>query len=151
VERWDLTSLPPSTEKERPRAAHPDAPRVARQNGPFPRVLFSSPECRAVAIELRAGEAMGEHHVRERALVQVVRGRVEIEASGAAADCGAGTLVAFERGEHHSVRALEHSLLLLILAPWPAHGHYTEAEAADPQHLPPNAAVDRGSRPPGAA
>jgi quercetin dioxygenase-like cupin family protein len=151
VERWDLTSLPPSTEKERPRAAHPDAPRVPRRDGQIPRVLFSSPECRAVAVELRAGEAMGEHHVRERALVQVVRGRVEIDASGETADCGAGTLVVFERGESHSVRSLEPSLLLLILAPWPAHGHYTETEAADPQHLPPNAAVERGDRPPSAA
>lgn len=74
---------------------------------------------------------MGDHHVRERAVVQVVGGRVTIEASGETAECEAGTLVVFDRGERHSVHALEDSMLLLILAPWPA----------DEQHLPPNASV----------
>ena len=141
MKRWDLTSLPSSTEKAHPREPHPDAPRVPRRDGQIPRVLFSSPECRAVAIELERGEVMGDHHVRERALVQVVRGRVTIEASGESAESEAGTLVAFERGEQHSVRALEDSLLLLILAPWPAGDHYAAAEDAEPQHLPPNASV----------
>lgn len=85
---------------------------------------------------------MGEHHVRERSLVQVVRGRVTIEASGETAECGAGTLVAFERSERHSVQALEDALLLLTLAPWPAREHYAVGEGAEPQHLPPNASVD---------
>ena len=85
---------------------------------------------------------MGEHHVRERALVNVVSGHVSIRASGETTDCGAGTLVAFGRGERHSVRAHVRSLLLLILAPWPGSGHYTEGEAADAQHLPPNASVE---------
>lgn len=149
MKRWDLTSLPPSTEKQSPRAPHPDAPRVPRRDGQIPRVLFSSPECRAVAIELERGESMGDHHVRERALVQVVRGRVAIEASGESAECGAGTLVAFERGEHHGVQALEDSLVLLILAPWPARDHYDPAETAEPQHLPPNASVGPVATPPG--
>jgi hypothetical protein len=37
----------------------------------MPRVLFSAPECRAIVIDLQTGEAMGNHHVRERAVVQV--------------------------------------------------------------------------------
>lgn len=131
MERWDLTSLPPSTEKETPRAPRPDAPRVPRRSGQIPRVLFSTPECRGVVVELGGGESMGDHHVRERAVVQVVSGRVTIEASGEAAECGAGTLVVLDRGERHSVHALEDSMLLLILAPWPV----------DEQHLPPNASV----------
>lgn len=139
---WDLTSLPPSTEKEQPRAPHPDAPRVARQERQIPRVLFSSPECRAVAVELEAGEAMGEHHVRERALVQVVAGRVSIEASGEAVECGAGTLVALAPSERHSVRAVEASTLLLVLAPWPASAHYTDGAEEHAQALPPNAHVE---------
>jgi hypothetical protein len=49
----------------------------------IPRVLFTSPECHAVVIELDCGETMGDHHVRERAVVQVVSGRVSIEASEA--------------------------------------------------------------------
>jgi len=142
VEHWDLTALPPSTEKRTPRAPGPDAPRVPRRDGHIPRVLFSTPECRAVVVELEQGEAMGEHHVRERAVVQVVAGRVTVEASGETIECGAGTLVAFDRGERHSVHALDDSMLLLILAPWPAPRHYVEGEPADAQQLPPNASVD---------
>jgi quercetin dioxygenase-like cupin family protein len=142
VKQWDLTSLPPSTEKQVPRAPGPDAARVARQNRQIPRVLFSAPECRVVAVELERGETMGEHHVRERALVQVVNGHVSIEASGETADCRPGALVAFDRGEPHSVRALADSMLLLILAPWPAAGHYTQGETGDPQDLPPNASAE---------
>jgi quercetin dioxygenase-like cupin family protein len=107
-------------------------------------VLFTSPECRAVIVELESGEAMGDHRVRERAVIQVVSGRVEIESSGERVECDAGTLVTFEPAERHSVRALTESRLLLILAPWPAAEHYGDAddEAEHAQHLPPNAVVE---------
>ncbi|HEY7603187.1 MAG TPA: cupin domain-containing protein [Gaiellaceae bacterium] len=141
MKRWDLTSLPPSTEKRTPRAARPDAPRVPREGRQIPRVLFSAPECRAVVVELEAGEEMGDHHVRERAVVAVVQGRVAIEVGGETADCGAGTVVTFDPGERHAVRANEHSLLLLILAPWPAAEHYSDGEVAGSSHLPANATV----------
>ena len=142
VKRWNLGSLPSSTEKEHSRAPSPAAPRVPRRDGQIPLVLFSAPECRAVAIELACGETMGDHHVRERAVVQVVSGRVAIDASGETADCDAGTIVTFAPGEPHSVRALEAAMLLLILAPWPAATHYVdEAEAEHAQELPANASV----------
>jgi len=115
---------------------------VPKRDGQIPRVLFSSPECRAVLVELEVGEAMGDHRVRERAVVHVVDGRVSIDASGVTAECGTGTLVTFTPGERHSIRALEHSLLLLILSPWPAADHYTAAEAAHAQDLPANASVE---------
>ena len=82
MKRWDLRSLAPSTKKQRARAPGADAPRVARSGLQMPRVLFTSPECRAVVIDLRAGEELGDHRVRERAVVEVVSGRVSIEASG---------------------------------------------------------------------
>ena len=47
MKRWDLTSLPPSSEKQTPRAPGPDAPRVPRRDGQIPRVLFTSPEALA--------------------------------------------------------------------------------------------------------
>ena len=62
----------------------------------MPLVLFSSPECRAIAVDLQAGDTMGDHQVRERAVVQVVTGRVTVEASGEKAECDAGTLITFE-------------------------------------------------------
>lgn len=141
MKRWDLTSLPPSTEKERPREPGPDAPRVPRRDGQIPRVLFSAPECRAIVVELEAGEAMGDHNVRERAVVQVVSGRVSIEASGRTAECPAGTLVTFAPHERHSVQALEEATLLLLVAPWPAAEHYSDSETQNAQQLPANAYV----------
>lgn len=39
------------------------------------------------------------------------------------------------------MRALEPSILLLILAPWPAAEHYADGEAELPQRLPRNAFV----------
>jgi quercetin dioxygenase-like cupin family protein len=61
---------------------------------------------------------MGDHHVRERAVVQVVSGRVSIESSGEAVECNAGALT-FAPSERHRVGALTDARLLLILAPWP--------------------------------
>lgn len=142
VKRWDLSSLPPSTEKRTPREPGPDAPRVPRRSGQIPRVLFSAPECRAVVLELEAGEEMGEHHVRERAVLHVHHGRVSVAASGEEAECGPGTVVTFDPGERHAVRALEQSMLLLVLAPWPAAAHFVAGDAAAAGHVPPNASVD---------
>lgn len=142
MRRWNLTSLEPSTEKEQPRAPRPDAPRVPSERQ-IPRVLFTSPECRAVVVDLRAGEEMGDHRVRERVVVQVLDGQVEIGSRGEAARCEAGTLVVFEPGERHSVRACRAARLLLLLAPWPAPGHYSDGEVDHTQHLPANAVADQ--------
>jgi quercetin dioxygenase-like cupin family protein len=142
VKRWDLTALPPSTEKQRAREPGADAPRVPRRERQIPRVLFSAPECRMVALELARGETMGNHHVRERAVLHVVSGRVTIDASGERVECGAGTLATFAPGERHSVYAAEDATLLLLLAPWPAASHYTDdAEAGHAQELPANASI----------
>ena len=108
----------------------------------MPRVLFSAPECRVVVVDLASGEKVGDHRVRERALVEVVSGRVVIESSGETAECDAGTLVTFDPGEEHRVHALSEARLLLMLAPWPAAEHYTEAEQSRGDHLPANAIVD---------
>ena len=134
--------LPPSTEKRTPRERGAAAPRVARSEGQIPRVLFTSPECRAVIVELERGEEMGDHRVRERAVLQVVSGRVRIHASDELVECEAGTLVSFEPAEPHHVLALTDARLLLLLAPWPAAKHYTDAEAERAQHLPVNASVE---------
>ena len=142
MRRWDLSSLGPSSEKEPPRAPGPDAPRVPRTGQQMPQVLFSTPECRAVVIPLERGGEIGDHQVRERAVVQVVAGQVTIESGGEIAECPAGTLVVFEPGESHAVKALEDSHLLLILAPWPAPGHDLASEGDRAEHLPANAAVD---------
>lgn len=142
MRRWDIRSLAPSSEKETPRAPTPEAPRVPRVGAQMPQVLFSTPECRAVVIRLDRGGEIGDHQVRERAVIQVVDGTVTIESGGEVAECPAGTLVVFEPGESHAVKALDDARLLLILAPWPAPGHDLASEEGRSERLPANALVD---------
>jgi quercetin dioxygenase-like cupin family protein len=120
MKRWHLPTLEPSSDKRTAREPGAEAPRVPSVGAQQPRVLFSSPECRLIALDLGAGEALPEHHVRERAVVQVIYGRVAIDSSGETAECEAGTLVTFDPGERHAVRGLDDARLLLTLAPWPA-------------------------------
>ena len=122
MDGWHLTSIEAAGKRE-------------------PRVLFSTPECRAVLIDLPAGEEMGDHSVHERAVVQVVTGRVEVRGAGSTETCDAGTLVVFEPNERHALRAVDASRILLLLAPWPGDGHYAAGEQSDPQRLPRNASA----------
>src|SRR5262245_59152439 len=118
--RWDLT------------AQHEGA-----RTGP--QVLFSTPEARAVLVELADEEELGDHRVHERTIVQVVRGGVTVTRGTTTASCAVGTLIAFDPGETHSVRGTEPTRLLLMLAPWPASDHYETGESEDPHELPVNA------------
>jgi len=139
MKRWYLPSVPESSEKRTEREPGADAPRVPSAGSQKPRVLFSTPECRAVVIDLRSGEEMGDHQVHERAVIEVVAGRVSIEAGGESAECSAGTLLTFDPGERHAVRCLDDARLLLVLAPWPAAGQDGDWDA---QHVPANATVE---------
>lgn len=122
MERWHLPTVEANGKRE-------------------PRVLFSGPACRAVLIDLGEGEELGDHSVREHAVLHVVSGRVLVRTSSQDADCDAGALVAFAPGEVHSVRALEGSRLLLLLAPWPGDGHFPAGEDVDPERMPANAST----------
>lgn len=120
MQRWDLTA--------------------ANKGGRTgPRVLFSTSEARGVVIDLAENEVMSDHQVRERAVIQVVHGSVTCTSGADTANCGAGTLIVFEPDETHSVCALQTTRLLLVLAPWPAPGHYDAAEGENPHELPVNA------------
>ena len=138
MRRWHLPMLTPSSDKVHTREPGSDAPRVATIGRSKPRVLFSDPECRAVVIDLRTGEEMGDHAVHERAVIEVVSGRIAITSALETAECESATLINLEPGEHHSVRALSDSQLLLLLAPWPATKDNTGVQG-DPHHLPRNA------------
>jgi quercetin dioxygenase-like cupin family protein len=107
-----------------------------------PRVLFSTSEARAVLMDLAQDEEMGDHQVRERALVLVLQGSVTCTSGADTATCVEGVLVVFEPGEAHTLRALQPTRLLLTLAPWPAEGHYHDAGDDDPHELPVNATQD---------
>jgi quercetin dioxygenase-like cupin family protein len=102
---WDLTSLD----------VQPHLP-----------VVLHSDEgaARVVAINLPAGEELQEHEVHEHAWLHVHEGAVEVaDADDEPRRAGAGALVHWRPQERHTVRAVESSLLLLILAPWPGPGH----------------------------
>jgi quercetin dioxygenase-like cupin family protein len=148
MKRWDLPTLEAPSDKRTAREPGADAPRVPSVGAQKPRVLFSSPECRLIALDLRAGEELADHHVRERAIVQAISGCVTITTSGETVECEAGTVVTFDPGELHAVRGLENARLLLVLAPWPAAGHNTTAEEPHAQHLPANATSDPIDAPP---
>ncbi len=120
MQQWDLT-----------------APNVGDRTGPL--VLFSTSEARGVVVSLSQGEEMSDHQVRERALIHVLRGSVTCTSGVDTATCAEGTLILCEPGEPHSVRALLPTRLLVVLAPWPAAGHYEAAEGEDPHELPVNA------------
>jgi len=75
-------------------------------------------------------------------VVEVIAGRVSIECSEETVECETGTLVTFDPGEHHTVRALADARLLLLLAPWPAAKHNTESGKGHGQHLPANAVAE---------
>jgi quercetin dioxygenase-like cupin family protein len=89
-----------------------------------PVVLHSDDEARVVLIALDPGQELGEHQVKENAFVLVLDGEARIEAGGESTTAGAGTLVAFEPDERHSVASDTGARLLLVLAPWPGEGHY---------------------------
>ena len=142
MKRWHLPSLAGSSDKRVEREPSADAPRVPSVGHQKPRVLFSSPECRLVVLDLRRGEKLGDHHVRERAVVEVVSGRVSIETAQETVECEAGTLVTFDPGERHALHGLDDARLLLVLAPWPASSHDASAMGSRDQHLPINATVE---------
>jgi redox-sensitive bicupin YhaK (pirin superfamily) len=105
VKAWDLTTI--------------ETPAGVRSP-----VVVDSSVARSVLVELRAGEALGEHEVREHAWVVVLTGVVTVEdAVGAESRTTPGTLLAFEPGERRAVTAIETSRLLMFLAPWPAADH----------------------------
>ena len=142
MKRWHLPTLEASSNKRTAREPGADAPRVPSVGPQKPRVLFTSPECRLVALDLAAGDELPDHHVRERAVLQVISGRVAIDASGASVECEAGTVATFDPGERHALRGLDDARLLLVLAPWPAEGHNTATEREHDQHLPANATAE---------
>lgn len=103
---WDLTSL----------------------DAPTPVVVHSEDDARAILISLVPGGELGDHQVRERAWVTVVEGEAQFGCDGRTETCGPGSLLMFDPGERHSVCSSSGARILLVLAPWPADGHYVDGE-----------------------
>jgi quercetin dioxygenase-like cupin family protein len=99
---------------------------VETPNGTRSPVVLHSKEGaeRAVLIALQPGEALGDHGVKESALLLVVDGGVRVETGDESVDADAGSLFQFEPDERRSVTSDGGARLLLLLAPWPGEGHY---------------------------
>jgi quercetin dioxygenase-like cupin family protein len=95
---------------------------------PTPAVIHTEDDARAILVVLAPGEELGDHQVRERAWVTVIEGSADIGPAGATTRYRAGALLMFDPGERHVVRTDEGVRLLLVLAPWPADGHYAAGE-----------------------
>jgi quercetin dioxygenase-like cupin family protein len=108
-----------------------------------PQVLHSQEgESRVVAIHLRAGQELGDHQVKEAALVVVADGKVRVEAGDESIDASAGSVFRFEPDERHAISADGDARVLLVLAPWPGDGHYRgEERAASSSSASPDAAA----------
>ena len=89
-----------------------------------PVVLRSDAAARAVLISLQPGQALGDHQVKERALVSVVDGSVRVEAGNETVDAGPGCFFSFDADERRSISTDSCARILLVLAPWPGEGHY---------------------------
>jgi quercetin dioxygenase-like cupin family protein len=89
-----------------------------------PVVLRSDPGARAVLIALEPGQALGEHQVKEGALVSVIEGTVRVQSGGKTVDGEAGCFFSFDADERRSISSDTGARLLLVLSPWPGEGHY---------------------------
>ena len=90
-----------------------------------PAVLHSRDgESRVVLIRVEPGQALGDHQVKEAALVLVVDGRARIDAGDESMDAGPGELVRFDPDERHSITSESGARILVVLSPWPGEGHY---------------------------
>ena len=90
----------------------------------LPEILSSSDDARAVVLDLAAGERLQDHEVHERAWLIVLGGEIEVSTSSdERATGGVGLVVELAPRERHEVLAPARARLLLLLTPWPGHGH----------------------------
>ena len=89
-----------------------------------PVVLRSDASARAVLVALDPGQQLGDHQMKERALVSVIDGRVRVESGGKTIDGEAGSFFSFDADERRSISTDTGARILLVLAPWPGEGHY---------------------------
>jgi quercetin dioxygenase-like cupin family protein len=108
VQHWRLTDTPASS----------------------PAVLHSRDgEARVVLLSLQPGEELGEHQVREAALLLVVDGTARVDCGDESVDAPAGELFRFDPAERRTVTTAGGARILLVLAPWPGEGHYVSASS----------------------
>ena len=95
-----------------------------------PVVLRSDDAARAVLIVLDPGQELGDHQVKECALVAVVDGSIRVHSGGETVEGGTGSFFSFAIDERRSISSEEGARILLVLAPWPGEGHFRGEKSA---------------------
>lgn len=93
-----------------------------------PVVLRSDAAARAVLVTLEPGQRLGDHQVKEGALVSVVDGAVRVESGGKTIEGETGCFFYFDADERRSISTDTGARILLVLSPWPGEGHYRGEE-----------------------
>jgi quercetin dioxygenase-like cupin family protein len=110
-----------------------------------PEILSSTPDARAIALAVPAGEGLQDHQVHERAWVTILSGEAEITTPAGERVMGTpGLLVEFDPGERHAVQAVSDTRLLLLLTPWPGAGHPGAMSLEDKKRVVADAAEHAG-------
>lgn len=87
-------------------------------------VVLHSQEARIVLLGFEPGQELGDHEVKEQAILTVVEGNVRVDAGGESHEAGPGSLFVFDPQERHSISSEGGARVLLVLAPWPGEGHF---------------------------
>jgi quercetin dioxygenase-like cupin family protein len=93
-----------------------------------PVVLRSDAAARAVLIALEPGQRLGEHQVKEGALVSVIDGSVQVESGGETVEGDTGFFFFFDADERRTISSDRGARLLMVFTPWPGEGHYRGEE-----------------------
>lgn len=87
------------------------------EDGTLSRVLYKDPSLRLVVFAFDAGQELTEHAAAVRAVVQVLRGRLQLTLGSEEVTGEPGGWFRMPADLPHSVRALEPSVMLLTMLP----------------------------------
>jgi quercetin dioxygenase-like cupin family protein len=87
------------------------------QDGTLSRVLYKDERLRLVVFAFDAGQELTEHTAAVPAVVQVLRGRLQLTLGAEEVTADPGTWIQMPAKLPHSVRALEPSVMLLTMLP----------------------------------
>ena len=79
------------------------------------RTIMNAETCRAVLFAFDKGEELSEHTAAMPAVVQVLEGRLRIDADGQSVELTPGDILQFGTRLPHAVAALEPSKMLLLM------------------------------------
>lgn len=80
--------------------------------------MYDADHAAVVWFGFMPGQALKEHQTSSVAIIQVLKGRVEVDA-GETVDLATGQAIELKENQRHAVTAFEQSLVQLILVPHP--------------------------------